>query len=142
MQYDKSSKLHLNEDLIVSQMRTIISAGYETVSAIIAVYSLSLIAGLRVFTHKSLQWMLYEIAINPEFQTELRDEICAVPDYSLDHLNFKLPLLDAALKETLRLHPAILENHHEVKSLTIYLFTKSNKIDCSIGSGNHHHSPL
>jgi cytochrome P450 len=118
--YDKSSKLHLNEDLIVSQMRTIISAGYETVSAIIAVYILFPFAGLR-FTHKSLQWMLYEIAINPEFQTELREEICAVPDHSLDHLNFKLPLLDAALKETLRLHPAILENHHEVKSLTIYL---------------------
>lgn len=128
MQYDKSSKLHLNEDLIVSQMRTIISAGYETVSAIIAVYSLSLIAGLRVFTHKSLQWMLYEIAINPEFQTELREEICAVPDHSPDHLNFKLPLLDAALKETLRLHPAILENHHEVKSLTNYLL-KIIKLD-------------
>jgi cytochrome P450 len=77
--------------------------------------------GLRVFTHKSLQWMLYEIAINPEFQTKLREEICAVPDHSLDHLNFKLPLLDAALKETLRLHPAILENHHEVKSSSVYL---------------------
>lgn len=65
--------------------------------------------------------MLYEIAINPEFQSELREEICAVPDHSLDHSNFQLPLLDAALKETLRLHPAILENHHEVKLLTIYL---------------------
>ena len=121
MQYDESSRLHLNGDLIVSQMRTIISAGYETVSAIIAVYSLFPFTGLRVFTHECLQWMLYEIAINPEFQTKLREEICAVPDHSLDHSNFKLPLLDAALKETLRLHPAILENHHEVKSLTIYL---------------------
>ena len=120
VQYDKSSKLHLNEDLIVSQMRTIISAGYETVSAIIAVYSLFPFAGLQVFTHESLQWMLYEIAINPEFQSKLREEICAIPDHSVDHLNFQLPLLDAALKETLRLHPAILENHHEVKSLTNY----------------------
>ena len=68
--------------------------------------------------------MLYEIAINPEFQTELRKEICAIPDHSFDYLNFQLPLLDAALKETLRLHPAILENHHEVKlsiMLRIYL---------------------
>ena len=123
VQYDKSSKLHLNEDLIVSQMRTIISAGYETVSAIIAVYSLFSFTGLQVFTHKSLQWMLYEIAIHPDFQTKLREEICAVPDHSLDHLNFQMPLLDAALKETLRLHPAILENHHEVKIIN-NLFTR------------------
>ena len=109
-------------------MRTIISAGYETVSAIIAVYSLFPFAGLRVFTCKSLQWMLYEIAVNPEFQTKLREEICAVPDHSLDHLNSQLPLLDAALKETLRLHPAILENHHEVKSLTFY-FRKIIKLN-------------
>lgn len=120
MQYDESSKLHLNEDLIVSQMRTIISAGYETVSAIIAVYSLFPFTGLRVFTRKFLQWMLYEIAVNPEFQTKLREEICAVPDHSLDHLNYQVPLLDAALKETLRLHPAILENHHEVKFLIYF----------------------
>ncbi|KAF8807688.1 cytochrome P450 [Phlegmacium glaucopus] len=103
MRYDESSKLHLNEDLIVSQMRTIISAGYETVSAIIA-------------------WMLYEIAINPEFQAELREEICAAPNHSFDDLNIQLPLLDAALKETLRLHPAILENHHEAaETITIPL---------------------
>jgi cytochrome P450 len=60
--------------------------------------------------------MLYEIAINPGFQAELREEICKVPDHSFDDLNCRLPLLDAALKETLRLHPPILENHHEVKS--------------------------
>ena len=63
--------------------------------------------------------MLYEIAINPEFQAELREEICAVPDHSFDDLNNQLPLLDSALKETLRLHPALLENHHEVKSYNI-----------------------
>lgn len=58
--------------------------------------------------------MLYEIASHPDFQDELREEICAVPDHSFDNLNNGLPLLDAAFKETLRLHPAILENHHEV----------------------------
>ena len=73
--------------------------------------------------------MLYEIAINPEFQAKLREEICAVPDHSFDDLNFQLPLLDAALKETLRLHPVILENHHEVKALRIYL-RKIIKLNC------------
>ena len=58
--------------------------------------------------------MLYEIASHPDFQTQLREEISAIPDHSFDSLN-QLPLLDAALKETLRLHPAILENHHEVR---------------------------
>lgn len=80
---------------LISQMRTIISAGYETVSAIVA-------------------WMLYEIACNSDFQEQLREEICAIPNPSFDQLDNDLPLLDAALKETLRLHPALLENHHEV----------------------------
>jgi hypothetical protein len=94
-------------------MRTIVSAGYETVSAIVAVYSLFPLVGLRCLT-QSLQWTLYEIAANPELQSKLREEICTVPDHSFDDLNCRLPLLDATLKETLRLHPPILENHHEV----------------------------
>lgn len=60
------------------------------------------------------QWMLYELSVNAEFQEELRLEIATIPEPSFDQLNTKFPLLDAALKETLRLHPAILENHHEV----------------------------
>lgn len=62
--------------------------------------------------------MLYEIATHPHFQDELRAEICAIPDLSFEHLN-NLPLLDAAFKETLRLHPVILENHHEVRTQTV-----------------------
>ncbi|KAF8167803.1 cytochrome P450 [Crassisporium funariophilum] len=94
LRYESSLNSHMEEEQIVSQMRTVISAGYETVSAITA-------------------WMLYEISVNREFQEQLREEVCAVPDHSFDYLNNQLPLLDAALKETLRLHPAILENHHE-----------------------------
>ncbi|KII94437.1 hypothetical protein PLICRDRAFT_50407 [Plicaturopsis crispa FD-325 SS-3] len=79
--------------LIVSQMRTLVSAGYETVSAVIG-------------------WVLYELAKNPLLQEELREELSAPGDPSFDELNTSRPLLDAVLKETLRMHPVVLENHH------------------------------
>ncbi|KAF5377225.1 hypothetical protein D9615_006348 [Tricholomella constricta] len=91
---DQASGQRMNEEEIVSQMRTTISAGYETVSAMVV-------------------WVLYELSQNPKLQSELREEISTVRDASFDELNNKYPLLDALLKETLRLHPAILENHHE-----------------------------
>jgi cytochrome P450 len=59
------------------------------------------------------QWILYELARNPVLQAELREEVYTAKDSPLDVLN-KFLLLDAVLLETLRLHPAILENHHEV----------------------------
>ncbi|PFH54737.1 hypothetical protein AMATHDRAFT_134704 [Amanita thiersii Skay4041] len=91
---DHVSTLEMSEEEIVAQMRTIISAGYETVSAIIS-------------------WLLYEIACNPTIQTALRTEVTMMGDITLGKINTQCPLLDAILKETLRLHPAILENHHE-----------------------------
>ncbi|KAF9523587.1 cytochrome P450 [Crepidotus variabilis] len=96
----ESSSSPIREEEIVAQMRTVISAGYETVSAVAA-------------------WMLYELATHPKVQDALREEICAIPDHSFDDLNNHLPLLDAILKETLRLHPAILENHHEASETII-----------------------
>ncbi|KAF8061017.1 cytochrome P450 [Lyophyllum atratum] len=91
---DKASGQCMSEEEIVSQMRTTISAGYETVSALVA-------------------WILYELSQIPELQSALREETSTARDASFDELNNKYPLLDAVLKETLRLHPAILENHHE-----------------------------
>ncbi|KAG6919563.1 hypothetical protein DXG01_004226 [Tephrocybe rancida] len=91
---DKAVGICMDEEEIVSQMRTTISAGYETVSAVIA-------------------WVLYELAINQELQSDLREELHNATDASFDELNSKYPLLDAVVKETLRLHAPILENHHE-----------------------------
>ncbi|KAJ3758954.1 cytochrome P450 [Lentinula raphanica] len=86
----------MNEAELVAQMRTTISAAFEPVSAIVA-------------------WTLYELALNVHLQNELREEISAagLGDPSYDDLTLKLPLLDAVLREVLRLHPPILENHHE-----------------------------
>jgi cytochrome P450 len=58
--------------------------------------------------------MLYEIACHPQIQHDIREEVQQVQCHSIDVINDKCPLLESALKETLRLHPAILENHHEV----------------------------
>ncbi|KAF8213574.1 cytochrome P450 [Mycena galopus ATCC 62051] len=90
---DAASDQPLSEDEIVAQMRTILSAGYETVSAIVA-------------------WVLYELSMNLRLQEQLRAEVSSPGDPSLDELN-KYPILDSVILETLRLHPAILENHHQ-----------------------------
>ncbi|KAJ7022072.1 cytochrome P450 [Mycena alexandri] len=91
---DTMSSQQLHEDEIVAQMRTVLSAGYETVSAIVA-------------------WVLYELAMSPQLQEKLREEISSPGDPSLDELNNQFPILDSVILETLRLHPAILENHHQ-----------------------------
>ncbi|KAJ7693587.1 cytochrome P450 [Mycena rosella] len=97
---DASSAHKIHEDEIVSQMRTILSAGYETVSAIVA-------------------WVLYELAMNTTVQEQLRAEILSLPaDPSLDELNTQYPILNSVILETLRLHPAILENHHQAAETT------------------------
>lgn len=96
----------LTEDEVVDQMRTTISAGYETVSAIVA-------------------WILYEIAVHPILQQKLREEVENACEPTLDELNVKYRLLDATLKETLRLHPAILENHHEAAETIVIPLSSS-----------------
>lgn len=102
----------MDEEHIVAQMRTTISAGYETVSAVVSVGSL--FQFLTTLAKPQNQWLLYELARNADIQRELREEVANATDPTLDALNNQYPLLDAVLKETLRLHPAILENHHEV----------------------------
>ncbi|KAG5220322.1 cytochrome P450 [Salix suchowensis] len=80
----------MTEEYVVAQMRTIISAAYETVSAVIAV---------RIVTRSCGSLTNISISSSGCF-----------------------PLLDAILLETLRLHPAILENHHVVSMFAPVLF--------------------
>ncbi|KAJ8090527.1 hypothetical protein PM082_002415 [Marasmius tenuissimus] len=84
-----------SEEEAVAQMRTVISAGYETTSGLIA-------------------WVLYELAMSSDVQARLREEILTAGDVdlSMDRLN-ELSFLDAVIKETLRMHPPISENHHQ-----------------------------
>ena len=64
-------------------------------------------------TSNTMQWILYELAKNPDKQTALFDEIKAVLPASptaVSHQDLKnLPFLKAVVKETLRLHPVLNE---------------------------------
>jgi cytochrome P450 len=62
---------------------------------------------------------LYELAINPPLQQQLREEVSTAGDPSFDDLNKQFPVLDALVNETLRIHPPIIENHHVVSQLFI-----------------------
>ncbi|KAF7986221.1 hypothetical protein HWV62_38664 [Athelia sp. TMB] len=89
-----ASSQHMTEEEIASQLRSVIQAAYEPVSATIA-------------------WTLYELSINPKLQEELREELATAGDPTFDELKNEFPILDAVLKEVLRIHPPILENHHQ-----------------------------
>lgn len=92
---DKATAVvRMDAEQVAAQMRTIISAGYEPVSATIA-------------------WLFFELATNPDWQQAIREEVSTAGDPTFDELNNAYPLLDAFFLETLRLHPPVLENHHE-----------------------------
>ncbi|KZV79535.1 cytochrome P450 [Exidia glandulosa HHB12029] len=84
---------HLTEEQICAEMMTLIFAGYETTSCVIA-------------------WSLHELAHHPEVQNALRTELLAhVSDPDFDDLQSRLPLLDAVVNEVIRLHPPVLDPH-------------------------------
>ena len=54
--------------------------------------------------------------MDPERQEAIRNEVSIASDPSYDSLNNDFPLLHAFFMETLRMHPPVLENHHQVPS--------------------------
>ncbi|PBK89291.1 cytochrome P450 [Armillaria gallica] len=70
----------MQDDEIEAQLMTFVVAGHETTSI-------------------SLSWLLYELAEHPEHQSIIRAELKHSNDYD------SMPFLNAAIKESLRLHP-------------------------------------
>ncbi|KAK0438666.1 cytochrome P450 [Armillaria borealis] len=70
----------MQDDEIEVQLMTFVVAGHETTSI-------------------SLSWLLYELAEHPEHQSIIRAELKQSNDYD------SMPFLNAAIKESLRLHP-------------------------------------
>ncbi|KAH7104721.1 cytochrome P450 [Auriculariales sp. MPI-PUGE-AT-0066] len=90
--HNKDPRERLEESEIRDQIATLISAGYETVSCIMA-------------------WVLYELACNQDAQSKLREELPPA-DPAFEKVHGELKYLDAVFMETVRLHPPILELHH------------------------------
>lgn len=103
---------YLDDEQVAAQMRTIISAGYEPVSATISVSKTCHLSD--VSQPDRWQWLFYELAMDPERQEAIRNEVSIACDPTYDALNNDFPLLHAFFMETLRMHPPVLENHHQV----------------------------
>ncbi|KAG7450918.1 cytochrome P450 [Guyanagaster necrorhizus] len=70
----------MQDDEVEAQLMTFVVAGHETSST-------------------SMAWILYELAVHPEYQSIIRAELKQSNDYD------SMPFLNAAIKETLRIHP-------------------------------------
>ncbi|KAG7440268.1 cytochrome P450 [Guyanagaster necrorhizus] len=70
----------MQDDEVEAQLMTFVVAGHETSST-------------------SIAWILYELAVHPEYQSIIRAELKQSNDYD------SMPFLNAAIKETFRMHP-------------------------------------
>ncbi|KZT55670.1 cytochrome P450 [Calocera cornea HHB12733] len=89
----------IDDDEIEAQIMTLVFAGYETTSC-------------------AISWALYELALHPASQAALRDELRASASASQPGSGPQPhpPLLDAVIRETLRLHPPVLDLHREAET--------------------------
>ncbi|KAI6122408.1 cytochrome P450 [Pisolithus croceorrhizus] len=88
---DEDSGQRISREEVLSQLRTMLIASYESTSV-------------------AMTWALLELAQHPNIQTKLREELSSVGrEPSYDQLTNDLPYLDAVVQETLRLHPSVPE---------------------------------
>ncbi|KAJ7496593.1 cytochrome P450 [Mycena latifolia] len=98
----ENEKMKLNEDELLSQMRTIIMAGHET-------------------TANSFSWAVLELARQPKIQSRLRSEIHRMErtiqargSYEFTTGDIEaMPYLAAVVKEVLRFHPVSFNNFRQ-----------------------------
>ncbi|KAH9940395.1 cytochrome P450 [Epithele typhae] len=87
---DVPESQRMTDKEVLAQVPNFLAAGHET-------------------TNTATAWALFALARHPSIQAALRAELLAVPTAmpSMDVLN-ALPLLDRVVRETLRLHPPII----------------------------------
>ncbi|CAG2109522.1 unnamed protein product, partial [Medioppia subpectinata] len=89
----KPSNIFITEDEMIAQMFIVLLAGYET-------------------TASTLSFCSYELALNPDVQQKLYEEVMTLMDTNgeIDYeVLIKLPFLDAVIAETLRLHTPLVK---------------------------------
>ncbi|KAJ7816630.1 cytochrome P450 [Mycena olivaceomarginata] len=94
----------LSDEVVVAQLPTFFVAGHETATT---------------------TWALYALALHPEVQSTLREELLAMgtDSPSLDALN-GLPLLDKVVREVMRVHsPVVMTNRMAMRDDVIPLGT-------------------
>ncbi|KAJ7125406.1 cytochrome P450 [Mycena epipterygia] len=98
----ENEKTKLNEDELLSQMRTLIMAGHET-------------------TANSFSWAVLELARQPKIQSRLRSEIRRMEravqargsyEFTTNDIE-SMPYLSAVVKEVLRFHPVSFNNFRQ-----------------------------
>ncbi|KLO13377.1 cytochrome P450 [Schizopora paradoxa] len=89
MDPDIPESQRMTDEDVLSQIPTFLVAGHETTSV-------------------ETMWCLYALSKRPDLQARLREELLSVPTDtpSMDELQ-ALPFLDAVVRETLRVHPAV-----------------------------------
>lgn len=63
--------------------------------------------------------------MDPKRQEAIRREVATAYEPSYDALNNDFPLLHAFFMETLRMHPPVMENHHQVHQAVYFPWPKT-----------------
>ena len=80
-------------------------AGYQTTASKCAHRSITLVPDAYILA--TLTWALLELALHPDVQRKLREEILTFDEEpTYDQLSKDFPYLDAVLHEVFRLHPS------------------------------------
>ncbi|KZT51815.1 cytochrome P450 [Calocera cornea HHB12733] len=82
----------LSESEVISEMNTLLLAGFET-------------------TATTMTWCFHELSVNTRVQDRLREELKNYPEPTYEQMATEMPYLTAVVQETLRTHPGSQETH-------------------------------
>ncbi|KAH7343622.1 cytochrome P450 [Rhizoctonia solani] len=98
----------ISEEEMLGQLNTLIFAGHDTTRRVLSAPQCTLMDDIASQSSGALACIFQMLAEHPEIQGKLREELQRCPLEDPDYATLKsFPLLDAVIKETLRLHPPV-----------------------------------